>query len=213
MKFPYLLLLAAVVTGASSPALAQLSLDEQVAAVRRAEQEQKAREQAAQAELERRARADYERQLAQEALEREAAREVETKRLELQRERERAARAAQAAAAAKREELAARDRAYEDQHRSLNLDERRIELEVQKARAARTHDLVDQELKRMEAETDVVQSAADSARNVSEGVKNNLTSDGKAAETVSQGIKSNLSEEKSFFEEWFSSDEAEKPAE
>jgi hypothetical protein len=194
-------LIVAALIGASVSVPAQSALDLQIEAVRRAQEERKAQEAAAQADLERRAREDYERRLAQEALDREAAREIEAKRIEAQRERDRAERARQAALAAKQAELEARERAFEDQKRTLELESEKVDLDVKKARATRTHDFVDQELKRMEATTDVVQSGADAARNVSEGVKNKLSAE------------SDANKKKGFFEVWFSDEQSDESPE
>ena len=52
----------------------------------------------------------------------------------------------------------------------------RIELEEKRARAKRTNDFIDKELEREGAKTDLVQSEADSKRNISEGTKQFLQS-------------------------------------
>lgn len=74
-----------------------------------------------------------------------------------------------------------RDQAFEDQLRLLEIEERKSELEAKKARVARANDFIDHELKRYNAETDVVQSEADATRNVSSGTKDMLSGIGKGA--------------------------------
>lgn len=49
-----------------------------------------------------------------------------------------------------------------------------------KARVNRKDDFIDQELKRESAKTDVIQSGADSARNISSGTKNLMEREGEA---------------------------------
>ncbi len=55
-----------------------------------------------------------------------------------------------------------RNHDYED-------EKREIELSVAKARAKRANDFIDMELKKQNAETDVIQSEADGVRNITEG--------------------------------------------
>lgn len=55
-----------------------------------------------------------------------------------------------------------RNHDYEDEKRS-------IELSTAKARAKRANDFIDMELKKQNAETDVIQSEADGVRNITEG--------------------------------------------
>jgi hypothetical protein len=62
-----------------------------------------------------------------------------------------------------------------------------------KAKSKRADDYIDRELKQQDAETDSIQSRADATRNVSEGTKSMMTSEGKAKEKKASG--------------WFSSDE------
>ena len=55
---------------------------------------------------------------------------------------------------------------FEDEDRELELEERRLRLQALKAKAARANDYIDAELRESAAKTDVIQSEADSARNV-----------------------------------------------
>jgi hypothetical protein len=77
-----------------------------------------------------------------------------------------------------------RDQAYGDQLRSIQIQEEQTQLDMDKAKAARANQYIDQDLNRQRAETDVVQSNADSNRNVSSGIKN-LLSNSAPANTVS----------------------------
>lgn len=151
------------------------SLQDQLAAVDQAQQEQIAAQQAAQRQAEAEAQAEQNR------LEKEYKAE--------QRRRAKIA----AAAAAKREareqakmaEAKAdkrRDQGYEDELRELEIERQRAELATMKAKAKRADDYIDRELKQQDAEADVVQSRADSNRNMSEGSKSLMTSEGKAKE-------------------------------
>ena len=73
-----------------------------------------------------------------------------------------------------------RDQSYEDELRKLELEERKLELTRKKARVSREDDFIDQELKREAAKTDVIQSDADAARNLSGGAKSLLEKEGEA---------------------------------
>jgi hypothetical protein len=72
--------------------------------------------------------------------------------------------------------LQTRSEKHEDALRDLELEAMRIELEEKRARAKRTNDFIDKELEREGAKTDLVQSEADSKRNISEGTKQFLQS-------------------------------------
>jgi len=67
-----------------------------------------------------------------------------------------------------------------DQDRALDLEERRLKLQVMKAKADRANEYVDAELRDNAAKTDVVQSHADALRTVSTGAKALLEDTGKA---------------------------------
>ena len=64
------------------------------------------------------------------------------------------------------------------------LESRRIDLEVKRARAKRANDFIDRELKREDAQTDVIQADADVKRNVSSGTKSYLEGAGKGVEAA-----------------------------
>ncbi|WP_085727591.1 DUF5384 family protein [Pseudomonas sp. R37(2017)] len=73
-----------------------------------------------------------------------------------------------------------REENYEDELRALELEERRLALQDKRARTARANDYIDAELRNSAARTDVIQSEADSARNVTSGAKSLLEDAGKA---------------------------------
>ncbi|MEC4563168.1 MULTISPECIES: DUF5384 family protein [Pseudomonas] len=86
----------------------------------------------------------------------------------------------QQAQAAERKRVQTREEAYEDDLRALELEERRLALQAKKAKVARANDYIDAELRDSAARTDVIQSNADSARNVTSGAKSLLEDAGKA---------------------------------
>lgn len=93
---------------------------------------------------------------------------------------------AEAAAFVERQAMEAdkkREQSFEDEVRRMELEEKKIALEEKKAKAARANDYIDADLNRKKAETDVVKSAADATRNVSEGQKEMMTGVGKGAES------------------------------
>lgn len=103
------------------------------------------------------------------------------------RQRAAAQQAAQQKALAQRQEQAVeekrvrtREESYEDELRALELEERRLELQAKRAKAARANDYIDAELRDSAARTDVIQSEADAARNVTSGTKSLLEDAGKA---------------------------------
>jgi len=73
-----------------------------------------------------------------------------------------------------------REEGFEDELRALELEERRLALQAKRARTARANDYIDAELRDSAARTDVIQSEADSARNVTSGAKSLLEDTGKA---------------------------------
>ncbi|KJZ45843.1 MULTISPECIES: DUF5384 family protein [Pseudomonas] len=73
-----------------------------------------------------------------------------------------------------------REEGFEDELRALDLEERRLALQAKRARTARANDYIDAELRDSAARTDVIQSEADSARNVTSGAKSLLEDTGKA---------------------------------
>lgn len=87
-----------------------------------------------------------------------------------------------AAQRAVREKAKKRDQAHEDKLRDMQVEDVALDLEAKRARVKRTNDFVDLELKQKAAQTDVIQSEADSARNISSGIGENLKSAGRAEE-------------------------------
>lgn len=86
----------------------------------------------------------------------------------------------------KQQTQAARDRAraqaYEDEVRRLDLQERRADVTMRRARADRSNDFIDRELSREDAKSNVINSNADANRNLSEGGREMLKGVGKGAE-------------------------------
>jgi hypothetical protein len=97
-----------------------------------------------------------------------------------------------ATAAAKKEAEASadkkRDQQYEDQLRALQIEQKKLELQAAKARVDRTNDLINAELKRTDAQTDVIQSQADANRNISSGAKVLLEKTGEAEVKKQSGV-------------------------
>ena len=96
------------------------------------------------------------------------------------------AKAARIHAAALQEQR--RNQAYVDRLRNTRLEESDLDLQVKKAKVARVNEYIDQDLKGEAAINDVIQSNADALRNVSEGAKAKLTSDGRANEKRAKGF-------------------------
>lgn len=173
------LLIAGLLLGGSVQAA---SLQDQINAVHQAELQQQA---VRQAEADR-ARREYEAALAKAEQQRtDHQRRAEAARLEQQRAAN--ARAAQVRAdqqARNTERLAdkQRDQGFEDELRQLEIEERKLKVAQMKARTERTNDFIDQELRQQSALTDVVQSNADANRNLSEGGKALMQSEGVARE-------------------------------
>jgi flagellar biosynthesis GTPase FlhF len=65
----------------------------------------------------------------------------------------------------------ARDQAYEDKLRDMDLQAKALQLKQLETRVSRENDVIDHNLKREDAQTDVIQSGADANRNVSQGVE------------------------------------------
>ncbi|MCY1293303.1 hypothetical protein D9M70_425590 [compost metagenome] len=84
------------------------------------------------------------------------------------------------AQAAEEKRVRTREEGYEDELRALELEERRLALQAKRAKVARANDYIDAELRDSAARTDVIQSEADSARNVTSGTKSLLEDAGKA---------------------------------
>jgi multidrug resistance efflux pump len=103
-------------------------------------------------------------------------------------EQQRQAAAAQAkrdAAAAEQARIAAKDKArnqaFEDEQRALDLEERKASVAGSRAHAKRANDYIDADLKKKNAQTDVIQSEADANRNISKGAGDMLSGVGKGA--------------------------------
>jgi hypothetical protein len=163
------------------------SMQEQLNAMRAAENEIKAAQDAK--------RREYQRQQEQQAAEERARRAEEQAIAQKQRDAEEARRRAsadkaEAAARQQRETVAKekqRNQAYEDELRKMSLEEKQLELQTKKAKVKRADDYIDQELNREKARTDVIQSEADATRNVSSGAKNMMTGIGKGEENKTKG--------------------------
>lgn len=178
MKYKISFLLIAL----SASTFAQPSLDEQLSAIGAAESRFKGEEQQ---KLHAQQMAEKERQLVEqkrrehaEAAEREKqkrAHEIAKKKLEhnIALDKQRAAQEAK-----ERQ----RNQAYEDEMRRMDLQERKAELAARRAKADRSNDYIDRELKREDAHTDVVHSRADANRNTSEGMRDMMKGIGKGAE-------------------------------
>jgi Na+-translocating ferredoxin:NAD+ oxidoreductase RnfC subunit len=151
------------------------SLQDQIAAVNRAQNENKLAEKAAMEAAQSRVEQEHQARLQhEEKMARIKAASDEQKRKQ-----------AQAVAATKELERLddkKRDQSYEDQLRQLELEEKKLALEARKAKVKRVDEYIDRELGRQDAETDVVQSEADATRSVSKGTEELLRSEGKARE-------------------------------
>lgn len=156
------------------------SLQEQLSAVAQAEQQGKAEEQRLM---------DIQREKIEEN------KRLEQKRRERARaEANRRAAIASAERKAHRERIEAelkadknRDQKYEDELRKLEIEKQKLALAREEARVKRENEFIDQELKNKTAQTDVIQSHADSNRNISEGGKDLMKSEGKAREKEAGG--------------------------
>ncbi|EOZ9286581.1 DUF5384 family protein [Enterobacter bugandensis] len=156
------------------------SLQEQLSAVAQAEQQGKAEEQRLM---------DIQREKIEEN------KRLEQKRIERARaEANRRAAIASAERKAHRERVEAelkadknRDQKYEDELRKLEIEKQKLALAREEARVKRENEFIDQELKNKAAQTDVIQSHADSNRNISEGGKDLMKSEGKAREKEAGG--------------------------
>ena len=75
----------------------------------------------------------------------------------------------------------ARNQAYEDEMRRMDLQERRAGVAARRAQSSRSNDYIDQDLKRQGAQTDVIQSQADANRNLSVGARDMMQGVGQGA--------------------------------
>lgn len=135
-------------------------------------------------------RVEVNRQRTEDAARTKAAAE-EQKRAAQKAEQERQERArVDAAIAAKNVELHSdkqRDQLFEDKVRDMQLEDAKLDLEMKRAKVNRANDYIEQELKAQAADTDVVQSRADVARNIADGAKEKMKSEGKAEERKAGG--------------------------
>lgn len=74
----------------------------------------------------------------------------------------------------RRQEIADRERAkndaYRDEMRRLDIQERKSDIARRRATSSRANEYIDRDLMRQDAETDVVKSNADANRNISSGI-------------------------------------------
>lgn len=75
----------------------------------------------------------------------------------------------------------ARNQAYDDEMRRMDLQERKAGVAARRAQSSRSNDYIDQDLKRQGAQTDVIQSQADSNRNLSVGARDMMQGVGQGA--------------------------------
>jgi hypothetical protein len=96
-----------------------------------------------------------------------------------------AAQAKRDAQAAEQARIAAKDKArnqaFEDEQRMLDLEERKASVAASRAQAKRANDYIDADLRKKGAQTDVIQSEADANRNISKGAGDMLSGVGKGA--------------------------------
>ncbi|MFG5864216.1 DUF5384 family protein [Metapseudomonas sp. CR1201] len=124
------------------------------------------------------------------AQERAEAREAAARKERAAAQRAAAQRAAEQrqAQAAEEKRIRTREENYEDELRALELEERRLALQAKRAKVARANDYIDAELRDSAARTDVIQSEADAARNVTSGTKSLLEDAGKAEVNRSKSL-------------------------
>ena len=156
------------------------SLQDQLAAVAAAENAGKAQEQS----LEDARQARFEQEVREERARRAR---IAAASAERQRQRDAAAAADKARQLAEHQADKKRDQSYEDELRQLDLAERKLALKREATRVAREDEYIDQELKSRAARTDVVQSEADATRNLSQGGRDLMQSEGKAREKKASG--------------------------
>lgn len=166
MKPTYLALALCVL---SLPVAAQSPFDQ----LHQVEQQQQQAEAARQAELQRQYETERARQAAQAA-------EYQRKKLAAEQQAQARRQAERKEQQAENKRLQERSERLEDEDRALALEERRLKLEAMKARAARTNDYIDAELRESAAKTDVIQSEADATRNISSGAKSMMEDTGEA---------------------------------
>ncbi|WP_338923410.1 DUF5384 family protein [Pseudomonas silesiensis] len=162
-----------IVLGSVFALLAMPTLANQFDSLYQIEQQTKQAEAASEAERIRQAAAERARDEARSAADRKqravAQQAVQQKALEQRKTQE-----------LEHKRVQTREEGFEDELRALELEERRLALQAKRARAARTNDYIDAELRDNAARTDVIQAEADSARNVTSGAKSLLEDTGKA---------------------------------
>ena len=113
-------------------------------------------------------------------------RQVEERRTQLQ-EAATAAHERERMAAAKAREQ--RDQSYQDQLRSIDIQQQMLVLQAEKTRVARENEFIDRELAQKSADTDVTRSDAEATRNLSSGARTLLERTGEAEVNAASGGK------------------------
>ncbi|MGF6409565.1 DUF5384 family protein [Paraburkholderia sp. MM5482-R1] len=162
------------------PARSQPTLTSQLGAVNAAVTEQNAREAAQQAAAQAELQREQEAQARERDREERAAEAEQRRRDAIAAADHSAAQARLKAAATARAARQSKDEAYADQMRDIDLQQRSLQLQAQQTRVNRENDVINAELARDKARTDVIQSKADSNRNVSEGAKSLMQDTGTA---------------------------------
>lgn len=169
-----IIILSIILFSASASSLAD-SLQNQISAVAQAQQqgvnEENRERDAQQAILDREAQQESQRRAYAAALAEQRAKAIAAER-KMRREKIEN----EAANDKKRDEL------YEDELRNLEIQKQKLAVAREDARVKRENEYIDQELKNQAANTDLIQSKADSNRNISEGGKDLMKSEGKAEE-------------------------------
>ena len=80
------------------------------------------------------------------------------------------------------------DNAYQQKLRDLQIQSLELDLKRKKVEVDRTNDVINSNINNAKAQTDLIQSTADSNRNISSGIKSNLESQGKAAVKKESGL-------------------------
>lgn len=176
------------ILAAPTVAFGQTSLNDQISAVEAAQKRQENQQQSEQS-AQRAAQQAYERRLIEQqraGLAAQNARRAED--AQVRRQQEEAIQVQQQRKEAEALDDKLREHHYEDQLRSLEIQEKMLRLDAAKARVARTNEFIDQELKGKSAETDVIQSKADSSRNLSSGTKTLLEKTGEAEVKKQSGV-------------------------
>jgi hypothetical protein len=167
---------------------AQNTLNDQINAVDAAQRRQQAAEMAAQ-QAQRIAQEAYERRVAdQQRAAAASQKQREDAVIAAQKQRQEAALTEQKR---KDDEILAdkrRDQSYQDKLRDLDVQQKMLAIEAEKARVARVNEYIDQDLKEKAAHTDVVQSNADATRDLSSGTKTLLEKTGEAEVKSQSGL-------------------------